>query len=359
MPFVVTTPDSLAAAAQDLASLHSTLSEAAATAAAPTTAMAAAARDEVSIGIAALFGRFGQEYQASSAQARAFHQQFVDSLDAGAGAYRNAEVAAQQTLANAANASAGAVLQSGTGAAGGQALINGIEAFLSSPSGRAMQAPYRNLIANTTANVRAIGATWANSSGAALLQAVVTQPDYPQTILSGLATGNLAPLGTESLQLAHGYAAVTQGLAVPLSVSVTSLGPTGASLAVGAGVQQLLAFDALGAPVNAALALQASSSAFVGALAAGNPTAAMITLVDAPANIANGFLNGETVVSLGLTLPGLSVIANVPFYGILAPVQPLFSMTATVPGFSLLPTLTVTGPEVGGLIPGVANYVLP
>lgn len=359
MSFVVTTPDLLVAAAQDLARLHATLSEAAATAAAPTTAVAAAAEDEVSIGIAALFGRFGQEYQALSAQARAFHQQFMDSVHAGAGAYRNAEVAAQQTLANAVNASAGAALQGGAGAGGGKTLGDGIEAFLSGPIGRAMQAPYQNLMANTTANVHAIGTTWANTSGPALLQAVVTQPGYPQTILSGLATGNLASLGTASLHLPHGYAAVLQDLTVPLSVSVTSLSPTGASLVVGAGVQQLLAFDALGAPVNAALALQASSSAFVGALAAGNPTAAMITLVDAPANIANGFLNGETVISLGLTLPGLSVTANVPFYGILAPVQPLFSMTATVPGSSLLPTLTVTGPEVGGLIPGVVNYVLP
>jgi hypothetical protein len=39
--------------------------------------------------------------------------------------------------------------------------------------------------------------------------------------------------------------------------------------------------------------------------------------VDAPANIANGFLNGEQTVSV--RLPGLSLTADVPFGGLRSP----------------------------------------
>jgi hypothetical protein len=44
-----------------------------------------AAADEVSAAIAALFGRYGREYQAIAAQADALHEQFVQALNAGGG----------------------------------------------------------------------------------------------------------------------------------------------------------------------------------------------------------------------------------------------------------------------------------
>ncbi|MGO9927039.1 MAG: PE domain-containing protein [Mycobacterium sp.] len=90
---MIATPDLVESAAQDLAGLRSTLAESAATAAGPTTRIATAAQDEVSIAIASLFGNFGQEFQALSAQAQAFHEEFVGLLNAGAGAYVSAEVA--------------------------------------------------------------------------------------------------------------------------------------------------------------------------------------------------------------------------------------------------------------------------
>ncbi|WP_306464329.1 PE family protein [Mycobacterium tuberculosis] len=52
--------------------------------------MLAAAGDEVSAAIAALFGGFGLEYQAISAQVAAYHQRFVQALSTGAGAYASA-----------------------------------------------------------------------------------------------------------------------------------------------------------------------------------------------------------------------------------------------------------------------------
>jgi hypothetical protein len=61
---LVAVPEMFAAAASDLAGIGSTVSAANSAAAASTTAMLPAAADEVSAAIAALFGTFGQEYQA-------------------------------------------------------------------------------------------------------------------------------------------------------------------------------------------------------------------------------------------------------------------------------------------------------
>lgn len=50
-----------------------------------------AASDEVSAAIAAQFSHFAQEYQALNARAAAFHQEFVQILQAGASAYAAVE----------------------------------------------------------------------------------------------------------------------------------------------------------------------------------------------------------------------------------------------------------------------------
>jgi triacylglycerol lipase len=55
-----------------------------------TTGVLAAAEDEVSAGIAALFSGHAREYQALGAQAAAFHDRFVRALTAGAGSYAGA-----------------------------------------------------------------------------------------------------------------------------------------------------------------------------------------------------------------------------------------------------------------------------
>ena len=107
MSFLSVVPDSVAAAAGNLGGIGSALSAATTGAAARTTGIAAAAADEVSAAIAGAFGDFGQEFQAVSAQAQAFHTQFVSALDAGVGQYVSAEAAnVQQNLLNAVNAPA-------------------------------------------------------------------------------------------------------------------------------------------------------------------------------------------------------------------------------------------------------------
>jgi hypothetical protein len=93
MSYLVAAPEFLASAATDLSNIGSTLSAAKSAAAAPTTGVLAAAEDEVSAAIAAMFSAHGQGFQALSAQAAAFHDRFVQTLTAGAGSYVGAEAA--------------------------------------------------------------------------------------------------------------------------------------------------------------------------------------------------------------------------------------------------------------------------
>src|SRR5258708_6391217 len=99
MSFVIAVPDLLGTATTDLANIGSTLGQANGAAAAQTTGVLAAAPDEVSAAIAALFSTHGQSYQALSTQAATFHQQFVQALSAGAGAYAGAEAANASPIA--------------------------------------------------------------------------------------------------------------------------------------------------------------------------------------------------------------------------------------------------------------------
>ncbi|WP_415823644.1 PE family protein, partial [Mycobacterium basiliense] len=137
MSFVAVTPEAVAAAASDLARIGSTIGVANAAAAGSITTVLAAGADEVSAAIAALFGAHALQYQALSAQAAVFHQQFVHTLSRGVGAYAAAELVnasplhgVEQDLLNLVNAPTqalfgrpligdGASGAAGTGQAGG------------------------------------------------------------------------------------------------------------------------------------------------------------------------------------------------------------------------------------------------
>ncbi|QUR68784.1 PE family protein [Mycobacterium spongiae] len=98
MSWVIAAPEYVAAAANDLAGIGSTLNQANAAASAPISAVLPAGADEVSAGIAALFGAHAQAYQALSAQAALFHQQFVQLMGTGATHYADAEVANERPM---------------------------------------------------------------------------------------------------------------------------------------------------------------------------------------------------------------------------------------------------------------------
>ncbi len=127
MSFVVAVPDLVEGAAQDLAGIRASLEDVAVAAAGPTTGVVPAAADEISAAVAAMFGNVGQEFQALTAQAQAFHAEFVKLINAGAAAYVATEVAnAGQALANAVSAPAQAFSGGGSVAAASAGLLGGL-----------------------------------------------------------------------------------------------------------------------------------------------------------------------------------------------------------------------------------------
>ncbi|MBW0013349.1 PE family protein [Mycobacterium sp.] len=127
MSFLFAAPEALAAAASDLAGIGSTLGTASADAAAPTSGVMASAADEVSAQVAALLSEHGLGYQQLSKQMAQFHEQFVQTLSAGAGAYAAAEASAAQTLSNTVKAPAASLSGNAVGAAaaGGGGAVGG------------------------------------------------------------------------------------------------------------------------------------------------------------------------------------------------------------------------------------------
>jgi hypothetical protein len=103
MSYLIAAPQAVVTAASNISGIGSTLNLANATAAAPTTGVLAPAADQVSAQIATLFSAHGQGYQRLSAQAAAFHEQFVQALAAGGNQYAATEAGAARTLTNAVN----------------------------------------------------------------------------------------------------------------------------------------------------------------------------------------------------------------------------------------------------------------
>lgn len=138
MSFLLAAPDALVAAASEIAGIGSSITAANATAAAPTTGLLAAAADEVSTQVAALFSAHAQGYQKLGAQVAVFHDQFVAALNSGSSAYAAAEASAAQSLASAVNAPAAAMLGQplvGPGSVAGGLASNAVSQIQSAVSG--------------------------------------------------------------------------------------------------------------------------------------------------------------------------------------------------------------------------------
>jgi hypothetical protein len=97
--FVIAAPEYVAAAASDLANVGSAINSANSAASGATTNILAAGTDEVSTAVASLFSARSRAYQALSAQAASFHQEFVQLLNAGSAQYALAEAANANPLA--------------------------------------------------------------------------------------------------------------------------------------------------------------------------------------------------------------------------------------------------------------------
>jgi triacylglycerol lipase len=97
--YVLALPEIMSAVATNVASIGSVVATANQGVAGATTGVLAAAEDEVSVAIAALFSAHGRGYQALSSQAAAFHGRFAQALTGAAGAYAAAEAANASPLA--------------------------------------------------------------------------------------------------------------------------------------------------------------------------------------------------------------------------------------------------------------------
>lgn len=91
MSFLTTLPEALLAAAAQLAGLGTSFEAQSSAVAAPTTALAPAAADEVSALQSQLFSTYGTLYQQISAQATAIQQQIASTLGLNGGSYSDAE----------------------------------------------------------------------------------------------------------------------------------------------------------------------------------------------------------------------------------------------------------------------------
>ncbi len=91
MSFVVAATEAVAAAAQDLTNIGSTIDAAGAVAGAATRGNLAAAADQVSVAIGQVFSAHAEAYQGVRAQIAEFHQQFAQAVSAAGQAYATTE----------------------------------------------------------------------------------------------------------------------------------------------------------------------------------------------------------------------------------------------------------------------------
>ncbi|WP_158086792.1 outer membrane porin GjpA [Mycobacterium alsense] len=348
MSFVIAVPELVQGAAQDLAGLGSSLAEAAARVAGPTTGIAAAAHDEVSVAIASLFGGVGQEFQALGAQARAFHAQFVEVLNASAGAYVSAEVAnAQQTL----------------GAVAAPAQVT------------ELLGPWQQVLTTTTGNAQTVFAasqqalTTLSGGIAVEFGQLLTSPatafgNLRNALQSVALIGNPNDVSFQNLSSAvtqhtlGGTTVATPGILFngqPVQINDIHyqilLGLLGSGFTPGTGMQAglvgaLANFAAsplsgvligfAGPIVSPGVQLLNNAGAIATDLTGGNPAAALTELINTPADLTNAFFNGATLnldplapvinpfVSAGdaggQTLTGLSIA----FGGLFSPGQVAF-----------------------------------
>lgn len=98
MSWFVAGPEAMAAAANDLAGVGSTLAESNVAAALQTAGVPAAAADQVSGAVAAFWESHSAGYQQISDQMSSFHDQFVAALAGNGASYAAAEQAAASPL---------------------------------------------------------------------------------------------------------------------------------------------------------------------------------------------------------------------------------------------------------------------
>lgn len=453
MSYVFAAPELVESAAQDLAGIGSALGQATAAAAGPTSSVLAAGADEVSAAISQLFGTHGQEFQAVSAQATAFHDEFVGLLRAGAGAYASAEATGAQTLLGQVAAPYQALFantQSNLQTLGGALAANPVPLLNQIVSNQAGNGP---AIARGLASLPAGIGTGLNAlstaNPVAALQGIIDQQvGFSQVVASSLqhagndfvagfnalptsfqaasqafaagdvngglmqigggflspflsgfdvataadgstltitplgAVGdllpifgipgqtlqhltNLIPAGSIPGQMAQNFTNLVDTLTdTGVTSSLTLIGdpgpvPSGVGFGIDLdthmGLPLALAIDAVGGPANALNALGASATTFVHAAQTGDVLGAAAAVFQAPAVVADGFLNGQMTVPLNVNALGFATTLNIPLSGIL--VNPSAYAATADAGFGVPINGVVTGTPLGGIVPGLLSFL--
>jgi len=233
--------------------------------------------------------------------------------------------------------------------------------------------PYEELVFNTADNLQSLTAGWLANPYPFLRQIVANQIGYGQIIATSLATGNLQPITAIPGDIAHNAGAVFATLtntSITPHLEVLSLLPLSLTLDTVVGLPVVAGVDLIGAPAATAEAVASSFATISTALATGNLGGAFAGLIDAPAVIANGFLNGQTALPVGLSLTGVPVLGNVanvevtlslPLDGIIHP-PGFYAATVAIDllnGTVIPPTTVNVGlgsTPFSGLAPFVVNY---
>lgn len=381
--------------------------------------------------MSAMFDKFGQDFQWLSAQAQAFHAEFVKAVNAAAGAYAGTEAASAERTAATAISGTAASAQSvsvagllGGGTSGGSPLgglgslgdlgtlgsnlgslvagalpglpttLGGLTNSLtgvgnsilpgllnaqavSGPYFTGIAGPYEALVYNTSVNLQSLMGGWLADPFPFLRQVVANQMSYAQAIATAFQTGDFQPVAAIPGRIAQNIANVVATLTnngVTSSLVVQSLTvPTDVTVDNAVGLPMVFGAALMGPPATMIDAAAYSASTFAAAVEAGNASAAFAAFVDAPAVIANGFLNGQATVRYALNLSNLSgpamgnianvtVVANFPLDGILhAPGYYPVTATITLLDNSVLPPVNVTigagSTPFSGLLPFLVNYV--
>ncbi len=175
-------------------------------------------------------------------------------------------------------------------------------------------------------------------------------------------------------QMSQNFTNVLNVLTIP-SISATATVPLGnpqtGSLSAFFGLPLVVTYAVAGAPLATLGGMANAATAVQQALLAGNGAGALGALIDSPAIVANGFLNGETIVDMTIPVPisvtipvigpvstTVPITLHLPFDGILVPPHPV---TATIDLSGIVPNtqipVTIFGTPFMGLAPLMLNYL--
>ncbi|MFV8320507.1 PE family protein [Mycobacterium sp. 23] len=188
------------------------------------------------------------------------------------------------------------------------------------------------------------------------------------------AFGDLTPIFSIPGQMAQNFTSLLPTGSIPALISQNftnlidtatdtsqwiNLGVSSLPIPLHVGLPVVLALDAIGPVLTTGDAVQSSLASLTSAMQTGDVAGAAAAILGAPATVANGFLNGQTMLPLnaGVSFPGGSGVLNsttyLPLGGILTPLQGGELVTDITPGVPF----PLGGAEFGGIIPGLLTYL--